>query len=36
MRTTLVGRSGLMMSALREFGDKPIPWLLVARFEKMG
>jgi SAM-dependent methyltransferase len=28
--------AGLWMSALREFGRKPIPWLLTARFEKVG
>lgn len=27
--------AGFMMSALREFGRRPIPWLLVARFEKV-
>jgi SAM-dependent methyltransferase len=27
---------GLLMRELREFGNKPIPWLLTARFEKLG
>jgi SAM-dependent methyltransferase len=26
---------GLMLTALREFGTKPIPWLLVARLQKV-
>jgi SAM-dependent methyltransferase len=26
--------AGLMLTALREFGTKPIPWLLVARLDK--
>lgn len=29
-------REGLLMTALDEFGAKPIPWLLTARFEKVG
>ena len=27
--------SGLLLSGLREFGTRPIPWLLVARLEKV-
>jgi hypothetical protein len=27
--------SGLLLGGLREFGTKPIPWLLVARLERM-
>ena len=27
--------AGFMLTALREFGNRPIPWLLVARLEKM-
>jgi SAM-dependent methyltransferase len=31
-----MSRSGFQLSVLREFGRKPIPWLLVARLEKVG
>jgi hypothetical protein len=27
--------SGLLLGGLREFGTKPIPWLLIARLERM-
>ena len=27
--------AGFMLTALREFGNRPIPWLLVARLEKV-
>ncbi len=30
-----LAEAGLMLTNLREFGTKPIPWLLVARFEKL-
>jgi SAM-dependent methyltransferase len=32
---TAAAEAGLWVSALREFGGKPIPWLLTARFEKV-
>jgi SAM-dependent methyltransferase len=28
--------AGFMLTELREFGNRPIPWLLVARLEKVG
>jgi SAM-dependent methyltransferase len=32
---TAFADAGLVLNALREFGNRPIPWLLVARLEKM-
>jgi SAM-dependent methyltransferase len=32
---TAFADAGLLLNALREFGNGPIPWLLVARLEKM-
>jgi hypothetical protein len=32
---TAFADAGLVLDALREFGSRPIPWLLVARLEKV-
>ena len=32
---TLFAHAGFMLTALREFGNRAIPWLLVARLEKV-
>ena len=32
---TAFADAGLVLNALREFGNRPIPWLLVARLEKV-
>ena len=33
MYVSVFAAAGFMVTALREFGNRPIPWLLVARLE---